>query len=759
MMIRLLLGLVGACLAGAAWAFDSFVVRDIRVEGIQRIEAGTVFSYLPIKVGDTVDNEKAEAAIKALFATGFFRDVRLEQDRGVLIVSVQERPAIASIDFVGMKEFKPEDVRKALRDSGIAEGRTFDRAQIENAEQEIKRQYLTRGHYGASVKTTVTPLERNRVGINFTVDEGDTAKISAINIVGNQIFSKDLLLEQFTLRSPGMWTWYTKNDQYSRQKLQADLETLRSFYLNRGFLDFSIDSTQVSITPEKREVYITVNITEGEKYTVTGVKLAGELIVPEQELMKLVTLRPGEPFSRAKLAESTKAIGDRLGNEGYAFANANAVPEVDKAKRTVAFTIMVDPGRRVYVRRINVVGNTKTRDEVIRRELRQLEGAYYDGQKLQLSRQRLERLGFFSETDLETEPVTGTTDQVDVNVKVKERPTGSLMLGIGFSNVDRFIVSGSISQQNLFGTGKSLSVSVNSGQVNRVYAVSYTDPYFTVNGVSQGFDIYDRRFDSTRLTLGRYRTDTMGGGLRFGYPVSEYDRINFGLAGERVGLTVFEESPQRFIDFVRQFGDTADSVITSAGWVRDTRDSALWPTRGMVQRLNGERTVNGFDLHYYKTSYQLTWFASPTRKLTVMLNGELAHGNGYGGDPLPFFKAYYAGGPTSVRGYMQSSLGPRDENGVLGGTYRFIGNVELLAPMPGMGQDRSVRLSWFYDFGQVWTDTPGQTLNDLKLRTSTGLAFSWNSPFGPLKLIYAFPLHTRPDDRLQRFQFMLGQVF
>ena len=758
-MKRLLLGLVCACLASAAWAIEPFVVRDIRVEGIQRIEAGTVFSYLPIKVGDTVNDDKAEAAIKALFATGFFRDVRLERDGNVLVVSVQERPSIASIDFVGMKEFKPEDVRKALREAGIAEGRTFDRAQIEGAEQEIKKQYLSRGRYGAIVKTTVTPLERNRVGINFTIDEGDTAKIAAINIVGNQAFSERELLDQFTLRSPGAWTWYTKNDQYSRQKLQADLETLRSFYLNRGYIDFNIDSTQVSITPDKREVFITVNLTEGERYTVTDVKLAGELIVPESELKALITLKPGETFSRAKLAESTKAISERLGNEGYAFANANAVPDVDRAKRTVGFTIMVDPGRRVYVRRINIVGNTKTRDEVVRREMRQLEGAYYDGQRLQLSRSRIERLGYFSETDLETEPVAGTSDQVDVTVKVKERPTGSLMMGVGFSNVDRFILSASISQQNLFGTGKSLSVSVNSGQVNRIFAISYTDPYFTVNGVSQGYDIYDRRFDSSRLTLGRYRTDTRGSGIRFGYPVSEHDRINFGLAAEQVGITVFDDSPQRFIDFVRLFGDAPNSVITSAGWIHDTRDSAIWPTKGTVQRISGERTLDQFDLHYYKTSYQGTWFTSPTRNLTFMLNTEYGYASGYGGDPLPFFKAFYAGGPTSVRGFMQSSLGPRDANGVLGGTNRFVGNLEMLMPLPGMGQDRSVRLSAFYDVGQVWTNVPGYTLNDLKFRYSTGLAFNWNSPFGPLKLIYAFPLHPSGDDRLQRFQFLFGQVF
>src|SRR5512134_205298 len=387
---RFVAALLGVLLARCAFAFEPFVVRDIRLEGIQRVEAGTIFSYLPVKVGETMTDEKAAQAIRSLFATGLFRDVRIEVEGNVLVVVVEERPAIAQIDFVGMKEFPADQVRKALRENGIAEGRTFDKAVIDQAEQEIKRQYLTRGRYGVTVTTTVTPLDRNRVSINFTVDEGEVAKIRSINIVGNRAFTEKELLDLMTLQTPGWLTWYTKNDQYSRQKLSGDLESIRSWYLNRGYLDFNIESTQVSITPDKRDIYITINVTEGEKYTVRDVKLGGQLLLPEAELARLVTLKPGEAFSREKLAESTKRISERLGDEGYAFANANAVPDVNKDDRTVAFTIMVDPGRRVYVRRINVVGNTKTRDEVVRRELRQLEGAFYDAQKLQDSRKRVE---------------------------------------------------------------------------------------------------------------------------------------------------------------------------------------------------------------------------------------------------------------------------------------------------------------------------------------------------------------------------------
>jgi outer membrane protein insertion porin family len=763
---KLLAVVAGVLIAHAAAAADPFVIRDIRVEGIQRIEAGTVFGYLPVKVGDTMTDERAAETIRALFATGFFKDVRVEREGNILVIAVEERPAIASIDFTGMKDFQPDQVKKALRDQGIAEGRTFDRAQLDQAEQEIKRQYLTRGKYAARVTTTVTPLDRNRVGVNFTVEEGEVAKIAGINIVGNQVFSEKTLLGQITLRQPNWLTWYTKNDQYSRQKLQADMETLRSFYLNRGYLDFNIESTQVSITPDKRDIYVTINIVEGDKYTVSGISVAGDTIVPKTEVEKLITLKAGEPFNRQLLTESTKRITDRLGNEGYAFANANAVPDVDRDKRTVAFTVMVDPGRRVYVRRIGIVGNTRTRDEVVRREFRQLEGAFYDANKLQVSKRRVDRLNYFSEVDIDTEPVAGLTDQVDVNMRVKEKPTGNLLLGFGFSSADGLILQGSVNQGNLFGTGKTLGLSANTSRINRNIGISYTDPYFTVDGVSLGFDAYNRRFDATRLNIGRYITDTLGVGVRFGYPITENSRLSFGLAAEQTGIDVFPDSPQRFIDFVNSEGDSPLGLISTAGWTRDRRDSAIWTTSGTVSRVLGEVALPGADLKYYKLTVGHSWWYSFNRDLTWYVNGEAGYGDGYGDGSLPFFKAFYAGGVTSVRGYSQSSLGPRDINGVLGGSKRVIGQTELLFPMPGLGQDRSVRLGWFFDVGQVWSDAgcgaitpPGCTLSEVQLRYSTGGVFRWNSPFGPLALILAFPLNDQEGDRIQRFQFQLGQTF
>src|SRR5215510_724612 len=761
-MKRLFTALLGVLVVRCALAFEPFVIRDIRIEGIQRVEAGTVFGYLPLKVGETMTEDKAAQAIRALFATGLFKDVRIEVDGDVLVVAVEERPAIAQIDFVGMTEFPADTARKAWRENWIADGRTYDKAVSDQAEQEIKRQYLAAGRYGVTFTTTVTPLDRNRVAINFTIDEGAVAKIKSINIVGNRAFGEKELLDLMLLQTPGWLSWYTKSDQYSRQKLSADLETIRSYYLNRGYLDFNIESTQVSISPDKRSIYITINISEGEKYTVTDVKLGGDLLLPEAELMRLVQLKPGQPFSP-----------ERLGNEGYAFANANAVPDVDKDKRTVAFTIMIDPGRRVYVRRINIVGNTKTRDEVVRREFRQLEGAFYDGQKLQLSRQRVDKLNYFDAVELETEPVVGSSDQVDVTLKVKEKATGSLLFGVGYSTTDKFILQGSVSQANLFGSGKSLTLNANTSSVNRNIGLSYMNPYFTVDGVAAGFNVYDRRFDPRSLGVGNYVTESLGAGVTAGFPLTEQDRITVGLAVEQTKIDVFADSPLRFIQFVNQNGDDPLALIASVAWARDRRDSVIFPTTGTFQRVFTE--FSGLDLKYYKLGYQLTWYYPLTREIITSLNGTVGYGGGYGGGELPFFKAYYAGGPGTVRGYAPASLGPKDPEGVLGGSRQLIGNAEVSFPFPGMGQDKSLRWGTYFDIGQVWLDQTGLRLgdtstvtnpvtglsvvNDLQLRYSVGVSLSWNSPFGPLRAFYSFPLNDKPGDRLQRFQFVFGTLF
>ncbi|HEY8251302.1 MAG TPA: outer membrane protein assembly factor BamA [Burkholderiales bacterium] len=738
----------------AAQEFQPFVVKDIRVEGLQRTEPGTVFSYLPVKVGETMNADKARAALRALYATGFFADVRLDVENDVLVVFVRERPAIAQIDFSGMKEFEPDNVRKVLRELGMAEGRIFDRALLDSAEQELKRQYLSKGMYAAAVQTTVTPLERNRVGISIAVTEGPVAKIRGINIVGAQAFTESELLGLFVLRTPGWLTWYTQADRYSRERLGADLETLRSFYLNRGYLDFALESTQVAITPDRRDIYITINMSEGETYTVSEVSLAGQLLLPREELETLIQLKRGDVFSREKLAASTKAISDRLGNEGYAFANANAIPNIDKEKRAVAFSIVIDPGRRVYVRRIDVAGNAKTRDEVVRREMRQLEGAYYDASKIQLSRRRIDRTAFFSEVTVETLPVEASPDQVDVLYTVKEKATGSLLLGVGFSSVERIALSASVSQANVFGTGKYISANINSGSVNQVYSLSYMDPYYTVDGVSRGFDIYRRVTDASSLDTGAYKTDSLGGGIKFGYPVSEQISVDFGAAIESVDLEIFATSPLAYIRFVRDFGTQYTYGSGTAGWTRDTRDSLITTTAGSFLRASGE--IAGGDLQYYRLGYQQQWYYPMTRTFTLHLGGEIGWAGGYGEQPLPFFKNYYAGGTGSVRGFRSFSLGPKDENGdATGGNRKLTGVAEFLFPMPGAEQDRSLRLAAFLDAGQVYA---GNIVLG-ELRYAAGIALFWSSPLGPLRLSWAHPINVQSGDRKQQLQFTFGTGF
>ncbi|MDP3636290.1 MAG: outer membrane protein assembly factor BamA [Azonexus sp.] len=739
-------------------AFEPFAVKDIRVEGIQRTEAGTVFSYLPVKVGDMLSDEKAAQSIKALFATGFFKDVRIEIDQNVMVVVVQERPAIAKLDFVGMKEFEQAVIVKALKETGIAEGRIFDRALLEKAEQELKRQYLTRGKYGANITTTVTPLERNRVGVNFNIEEGAAAKIKQINLVGAKAFRESDLLAQFELTTPGLITWYTKNDQYSRQKLSADLEKLKSFYMNQGYLEFAVESTQVSISPDKQNVYITANLNEGERYQVSSVKLAGDFALTEDELKKLVTVKAGDVFSRERLNASTKAISERLGKEGYAFANVNASPEIDKEKRKVAFTIFVDPGKRVYVRRINLAGNTKTRDEVIRREIRQMEGGWYDADRVMNSKQRIDRLGFFSDVNVETPAVSGTSDQIDINMKVTEKPTGNLMLGMGTSNIDKVILSGSIAQNNFLGSGNNVSIQVNSAKRTRTYVFSYTNPYFTPDGVSQGFDIYHRTLNTASTAVANYKSSSSGGGLRFGFPISEKESLGFGIGLDTTTITTYTDSPKNYRDFVTAFGNTNVSIPVTVNWISDGKDSFFFPTRGTYQKAGLEVAVPGGDLTFYRATYQLQHFIPLNSKFTFMLNGEVGYADGLGDKGLPFYKNFFAGGVNSVRGYKAGSLGPTDiDNGRelrLGGNSRMIGNAELLWGLPGM--EKSLRMGVFFDAGQVLGKDQASSGG---LKYSTGVSAAWISPVGPLKFSYAIPLNKAEGDKTETFQFQLGSTF
>lgn len=757
--LALLAGLVAVVIAPPTLAFEPFTVKDIRVEGVQRTDAGTVFNYLPIKVGDRVDDQKASAAVKALYATGFFRDVRLDVENDVLVVIVQERPTISQIDIVGTKEFDKETLRKGLKDIGVAESRIFDHSALDRAEQEFKRQYINRGYYAMKVTTTVTPQERNRVAVNFTVEEGDVAKIAKINIVGAKAFPEATLLKQMQLSTSGWFTWYTKNDQYSKQKLSGDLETLRSYYTNRGYLQFQFDSTEISITPDKERIYITVNITEGPKYTIGNVQLAGELLLPESELMRLILVRPGDVYSREKLTQSAKAISDRLGSDGYAFANVNAVPDIDKEKLTAAFTFFIDPGRRVYIRKINISGNSRTRDEVIRRELRQLEGAWYDSTRIERSKVRITRLNFFEDVNVETPAVAGSPDQVDVDVTVTEKPTGNLLAGAGYSSAEGLVLTGSISQNNVLGSGNSLTASVNTSKVARLISVSYVEPYWTPDGVSRTIEGYDRSIDSSSLPIAQYSSKTLGGALGFGVPVTETDNLNYGFRYEHNSLSLLPGSPPIYTDFINTFGTTNNSYIITAGWARDTRDNVLFPSQGLLQTAFVEWGTPIGDLDYYKANYLIQWFTPLPANFVAMLRGDFGYGGGLGGKPLPFFKAYYGGGVGSVRGYDTASLGPQDSQGnTIGGRRKIIANAELFFPMPGVkASDQSVRLSVFADAGQIWDN--GSQPQFESFRYSVGAGLAWNSPVGPLKFSYGLPIARKQGDRIQHFQFQVGTVF
>ena len=749
--------------AASAYATTPFVVRDIRLEGLQRVEPDTVFSYLPIKQGDTFTDDKASDALRALYATGFFNDVKISADGDVVVVQVQERPAIGTIDFAGIHEFDKDNLTKALNSVGLSLGRYYDKSLVDRAQQELKRQYLTRGYYAAEVTTTVTPIDRDRVGLLFSVIEGPSAKIRQVNLIGNKAFSDSTLHDEMQESTPNWFSWYTKNDLYSKDKLTTDLENLRSYYLDRGYLEFNIDSTQVSLSPDKKDMYLTLTLHEGEPYTVSGIRLSGNLLDRQAELMKLVKIKAGDRFSAAKLKAATKAVVDKLGEYGYAFATVNAQPQIDQQHHTVDLTLQVDPSRRVYVRNINIVGNTRTRDEVVRREMRQLESSWFDSGRLALSKDRINRLGYFTDVDVTTVPVEGTADEVDIDVKVTEKPTGSITLGLGYGSGEGPIISAGVSQDNVFGSGTSLSVNVNTATTFRTLTVTQVDPYFTVDGIKRITDVYYRTSEPlyySNNTDTSFRIITAGADMKFGIPFSESDMVYFGLGFEQNRLDVDSTTPQSYIDYVNDFGRVSNNVPLTLGWSRDNRDSALVPSRGYFTQFNAEYGTPIARTTYYKTDLQAQYYYSFAKGFVLGLNFQGGYGNGLGGEPYPIFKNYYAGGIGSVRGYEPSSLGPRDATtgDPIGGSKLLVGNIELTFPLPGTGYDRTLRVFTFVDGGNVW-GTEGNSTGANGLRYSYGAGLEWISPIGPLKLDFGLPIVRHAGDQYQKFQFQIGTSF
>ena len=749
--------IAGSVIAFNALAADPFNVRDIRVEGLQRVEPGTVFASIPFRVGDNYTEEKGAAAIRSLFALGLFKDVRIEVNGDVLVLIVEERPNIAAVEFIGTKEFDKDTLKKALKDIGLAEGRPFDKALADRAEQELKRQYVNRSLYGAEIITTITPAERNRVNLSFTVVEGDLAKIKEMRVVGAKAFDESKLLDQFDQGTGNWLSWYTKSDRYSRTKLNADLETLRAWYLARGYLEFRIDSTQVAISPNKQDISITINVTEGDRFVVSEVAMEGYYLGKDDEFKSLIEIQAGKAYNADEVARTTKAFNEYFGNFGFAFARTDVRPEIDRTTNRVKLVLVADPARRAYVRRINIVGNNRTRDQIVRREFRQTESSWYDGEKIRLSRDRVNRLGYFKDVDIDTQEVPGTQDQVDLNVNVAEKPTGMLTLGAGFSSAEKVTLSFGIQQDNVFGSGHNLGVQVSTSKFNQYYVLNTTDPYFTEDGVSRTFELYHRASKPYVEQGGNYRLITSGLGLRFGLPFSEFDRIFVGSAAERTELVPGTNMLGVHADLCQQFGCVAQNVPITAGWARDSRDSYLNPNSGKFIRINSELGAFG-DARYTKLGGQYQQYFPITKKYTFAFNADLGIGQGLNGQKLPFYKNYYSGGLGSVRGFEQGTLGPRDITGpVIGGAKKLTLNTEFLMPFPGAGNDRTLRLYGFFDMGNVYGELEKVDLG--QLRSAYGMGLSWVSPMGPLRFAWARPVRSFPGDRIQQLQFQIGTSF
>ena len=740
-------------------AFESFEVADIRVEGLQRISAGTVFNYLPVKVGDLLTTEDSEAAMRELFRTGFFNDIYLEREGNVLVVNVKERAAISSIEITGNEDLETEALLEGLEQIGLAEGRVFDRSLLDKVEQELQRQYYSRGKYSVKIDATVTPLERNRVGILIDISEGRVARIRQINIVGNHQYTDEELKDDFTLEPPNLFSFVTKSDQYSKQKLSADLEILRSFYLDRGYLNFNINSTQVSITPDKRDIYITINITEGEQYRIREVTLSGDLVLQPEELFPLVRINPDDVFSRKRVTEAVDRISEKLGDQGYAFANVNTVPELDDETNEVDLAFFVDPGDRVYVRRVNVSGNVTTRDEVLRREMRQMEAGWFSAEKVERSRTRLQRLGYFEDVNVETPTVPGTTDQVDVNYSVTEQSSGSITAGLGYAQTSGLLFNVSISQDNFLGSGKRVSFAFNNSDINTVYNFSYVNPYYTVDGVSRGFGLFFRETEADEANLSDYSTDSFGGNVSFGIPINEYDTIRFNAEYENLELKKTNSSPDEVTDFIDDHGDQYNTLRLTGSWSHDTRNKAIFADKGGLQRFVVEASVPGSELEYYKIDYRQQRYVPLTKNLTLEMSADIGFGDGYGDfDKLPFFENYFAGGVRSVRGFDDNTLGPLDSNNnPIGGSMKLVGGAELFFPVPFLEASNSYRMSAFFDIGNVYDGVDSFDASDL--RYSVGLGGIWLSPMGPLAVSIGFPLNDESEDEVQNFQFTFGSFF
>ena len=750
-------------------AAQSFIVSDIRIEGLEKIPEGTLLNYLPVIQGDPLDDKQVIFAIRELYKTGFFADVQLFRDGDVLVVRVKERPSITEISFDGNSDIDDDTLEEAMKGVGLAKGRIFNRSLLEKLTQELEAVYFSQGKYNVKIDAEVEELDQNRVNIDINISEGIKSLIKQINIIGNKVYGDEILLDEIQLGIPSAWAFLSDADEYSKPKLQADLETIRSYYLDRGYIKFNVDSTQVSITPDKKDIYVTINVSEGEKYTVGEVLLTGDMVINKAVLEQLISTKTGATFSRRQMTESQKAIEDRVGMTGYAFAKVNVIPEINDEDRTISLAYNLEPGRKVYVRRITFFGNFKTRDEVLRREMRLMEGSVLASNKLERSKIRIQRLSYIEEVEVETRPVPGTDNQVDIDVTVTERLSGSFNIGAGFSQAQGLLFNVGLTQENLLGTGQALSINVNTDRANTVYSVSHTEPYATVDGISRTISANYRKRDAAEEEIANYLSNSWGVNLSYGIPMSEVNTLRLGIGFNSIDLRVGVSPSLDVVEFIAKNGNSFDNFSLNASYSHDTRNRTVFATRGSAQTISSNVTVPGSDLEYYKLRYDTKFYFAMTEDLTLLLHSDVAYGDGYGDtDELPFFERYFAGGLRTVRAYNTNSLGPRDilSNDPIGGNLRVVGGADVIFPIPFMEKPpSSVRLSAFFDVGNVFLDdTPtfDSTENGFdasQLRMSTGLSFVWLAPIGPLRFSYGVPLNDVAGDDLRAFQFSIGSFF
>ncbi len=809
-MKRLCLLLISLLLASQA-AAESFRIADIRVEGLQRISEGNVFSFMSLEVGDTLTPALSRSTIRDLYRTGFFNDISLSRENDTLVITVEERPAIASITITGNRQIRTDDLMPALAAIGIAEGEIFDQLSLDRVRQELVRQYFGRGHYAVDIDTRISRLARNRVSLSIVIEEGRQARIRHINIVGNESFTESELRSDFESHTTrGLFFWRGRN-QYTREKLSGDLEALRSFYLDRGFIDFAIESTQVSISPDKQDIFITANVREGEVFTVNDVIVTGDLILPESTLRQLIMVETGAPFSRRDIERSVDNISAILANIGYAFANVNPIPRIDRDTQEVEINFFIDPGKRVYVRRIEFQGNTQTKDEVLRREMRQFEGGWFSQAALDRSRLRIQRLGFFENVNIETIPVDGTEDQIDIVISVEEQPSGSFQVCLGYSQIQGLIASVSVDQDNFLGSGRRFGFSVSRSRILTQIGVTYVNPFWTDDGISRGFFLRYTEFDQGRANISSFSTSQAAGGVNFGFPITELSFLRFGGSAQRVDINlpaVFvpedptdPDSPITIrVPAERPLGISLDEDgdgflsrserrITTfrldATWSRDTRNHFLNPTRGSLNRLTAEVAVPGSSREFYKLSYRGRKFWPIGNRMAFSVRGDVSYGAAFdswdddlGLEPvepvrlagncqldeivtvdrgLPFYEHFFGGGVNDIRGFDDNSLGPKDQFcRSVGGDFKVVMGTELAFPIPFV-EARGTRLAWFIDVGNVFENT--STFDTDLLRASTGLSLTWQAPIGPIVINLATPLRQRDGDDTQALQFTFGSVF